>query len=100
MPAAAPVPAPATDPAGADAPRPRLGGHGVAVGIFADPANAERASQRLRNAGLPVVVDPLESARGPLTRVRVGPFATREEAVSAAETVRNLGLEARIYGPR
>lgn len=99
-PAAAPAAAPAPDPAGADAPRPRLGGHGVAVGIFADPANAGRASQRLRDAGLPVAVDPLESARGPLTRVRVGPFATREEAVNAAETVRNLGLEARVYGPR
>ncbi len=91
-----------TEPAAsvADAPRPRLGGHGVAVGIFADPANADRAAQRLRNAGLPVVVDPIESARGPLTRVRVGPFATREEAVNASETVRNLGLEARVYGPR
>jgi cell division septation protein DedD len=102
--AAAPAPAatasPDTAPLDAGTPRPRLGGHGVAVGIFADPANAERASQRLRNAGLPVVVDPLESARGPLTRVRVGPFATREEAVNAAETVRNLGLEARVYGPR
>lgn len=84
----------------ADVPRPRLGGHGVAVGIFADPANAERAAQRLRSAGLPVVVDPIESARGPLTRVRVGPLATREEAIAASETVRNLGLEARVYGPR
>lgn len=101
---AGPEPASAAAPTVAapasEAPRPRLVGHGVAVGIFADPANAERAAQRLRNAGLPVVVDPLESARGPLTRVRVGPFATREEAVNASETVRNLGLEARVYGPR
>jgi cell division septation protein DedD len=72
----------------------------VAVGLFADPANADRAALRLRNAGLPVTVDPIESARGPLTRVRVGPFATREEALAASETVRNLGLEARVYGPR
>ncbi len=99
-PAASPIPTSATEPVVADTPRPRLGGHGVAVGIFADPANAARAAQRLRDAGLPVVVDPLESARGPLTRVRVGPFATQEEAVSASETVRNLGLEARVYGPR
>ncbi len=89
-----------TDPAPAAEPRPRLGGHGVAVGIFADPANAERAAQRLRSAGLPVVSDPVESARGSLTRVRVGPFSTREEAQEAAETVRNLGLEARLFGPR
>ncbi|MBL0917254.1 MAG: SPOR domain-containing protein [Hydrogenophaga sp.] len=92
--------APAADPTPPAEPRTRLGGHGVAVGIFGDPANAERAAQRLRGAGLPVVSDPVESARGSLTRVRVGPFSTREEAQEAAETVRNLGLEARLYGPR
>jgi cell division septation protein DedD len=90
-PAAAPAPAPAPDDNAA--PRPRLGGHGVSVGIFADPANAERVAKRLRDAGLPVVSDPLESARGTLTRVRVGPL-------DSAEAVRNLGLEARPYGPR
>lgn len=101
VPVAAPAAAPPEpDPPPAAEPRARLGGHGVAVGIFADPANAGRAAQRLRDAGLPVVTDPVESARGALTRVRVGPFSTREEAQEAAETVRNLGLEARLYGPR
>jgi cell division septation protein DedD len=101
VPVAAPTPAAAEPgPPPAAEPRARLGGHGVAVGIFADPANAERAATRLRGAGLPVVTDPVESARGSLTRVRVGPFSTREEAQAAAETVRNLGLEARLYGPR
>ena len=69
------------------------------VGIFADPANAERAAARLRQAGLPVRTDPVESARGPLTRVRVGPFDTPDQAEAAAETVRNVGLEARVFGP-
>jgi cell division septation protein DedD len=91
---------PEAPPEAPPAPQARLGGHGVAVGIFADPANAERAAQRLRGAGLPVVSDGLESARGPLTRVRVGPFDTREEALAAAAAVRQLGLEARVYGPR
>ncbi|MBL0944767.1 MAG: SPOR domain-containing protein [Hydrogenophaga sp.] len=103
---AVPAPAPAPVTVAAPAPdnnaalRPRLGGHGVSVGIFADPANAERVAKRLRDAGLPVVSDPLESARGTLTRVRVGPLESAEEAAAAAETVRNLGLEARPYGPR
>jgi hypothetical protein len=103
-----PILAPATRPSpppsqasatSADAPRPRWQGHGVNVGIFADPANAERAAARLRQAGLPVRTDPVESARGPLTRVRVGPFDTHDQAEAAAETVRNLGLEARVFGP-
>ncbi|AOS77552.1 hypothetical protein Q5W_00450 [Hydrogenophaga sp. PBC] len=107
-PAPAPILAPATRPSASpaqasatstDAPRPRWQGHGVNVGIFADPANAERAAARLRQAGLPVRTDPVESARGPLTRVRVGPFDTHDQAEAAAETVRNVGLEARVFGP-
>lgn len=79
--------------------RPRPRGFGVNVGMFAKEANAERAKARLVEAGLPVLDDPIESARGPLTRVRVGPFERREEAEAAAAKVRALGLEARVYAP-
>ena len=77
----------------------RLRGFGVNVGMFADPANAERARRRLADAGLPVMVDPVESARGTLTRVRVGPFEDEAAAAKAADTVRAVGLEARVFGP-
>lgn len=94
--AAATAPAPAA-PEPVLRPRPR--GFGVNVGMFAREANAERAKARLVEAGLPVLHDPIESARGPLTRVRVGPFERREEAEQAAAKVRALGLEARVYAP-
>lgn len=105
--AAAPVPVPApAAPASPPAPvaaepalRPRPRGFGVNVGMFAQEANAERARARLAEAGLPVLQDPIESARGPLTRVRVGPFERREEAEQAAAKVRALGLDARVYAP-
>jgi len=77
--------------------RPR--GHGVNVGLFALSANAERVRAQLEDVGLPVVSDPIESARGPLTRVRVGPFEQREQAQVAAERVRALGLDAHTYAP-
>jgi adhesin transport system outer membrane protein len=77
--------------------RPR--GHGVNVGLFALPANAERVRAQLEDVGLPVVSDPIKSARGPLTRVRVGPFEQREQAQVAAERVRALGLDAHTYAP-
>lgn len=77
----------------------RVRGYGVSVGLFAVPENAERAQAKLGEAGLPVSSDPIESARGPLTRVRVGPFERREQAQAAAERVRALGLDARVYAP-
>ena len=46
-----------------------------------------------------MLADPVESARGPLTRIRVGPFEQREQAEAAAKAVRALGLEARVYAP-
>lgn len=107
-------PAPATEPAIEQAPetapdaapspavavqRPRARGFGVNVGMYAVEANAQRAITRLAEAGLPVFHDPVESARGPLTRVRVGPFERREQAEQAAARVRTLGLEARVYAP-
>ena len=77
----------------------RVKGFGVSVGLFAVRANAERVQAKLRAAGLPVLSDPIESARGPMTRVRVGPFDSREQAQAAAKRVRALGLDARVYAP-
>lgn len=99
VPAPVPEPEPLPAPAPGDAIRPRIHGHGVAVGMFADPANARRAEARLIEAGLPVVVDPVESSRGTLLRVRVGPLADRSAAEAAARDIRRLGLDARVYGP-
>lgn len=98
-PAASPAAAPMPSILEAPAIRSRPRGFGVNVGMFAVEANAKRAQAQLAEAGLPVLADPIESARGPLTRVRVGPFERREQAEAAAATVRSLGLEARVYAP-
>jgi cell division septation protein DedD len=64
----------------------------VQIGVFADPANAQAALDRLRAAGLPARGD----AVGPQgrQRVRAGPFATREQAQRARERIQALGLPA------
>jgi hypothetical protein len=77
----------------------RIKAYGVSVGLFAVAANAERVQRQLEAAGLPVLSDPIESARGPLTRVRVGPFDSQEQAQAVAKQVRALGLDARVYAP-
>jgi cell division protein FtsN len=74
-------------------------GHGVSVGLFAVPVNAERIRAKLAAAGLPVLEEPIESVHGTLTRVRVGPFERLDQAQAAAKRVRALGLDARVYAP-
>ncbi|MGE0100483.1 MAG: SPOR domain-containing protein [Hydrogenophaga sp.] len=71
----------------------------INVGLFADPANAEKAHARLLQEGLPAFTQTVEMPKGVRTRVRVGPFVSRAEAEAAAERIRALGLEAQIYQP-
>ena len=72
-------------------------GYGINVGLFADPANARRALVRIRQAGVPARSDTLQLERGPRTRVRAGPFASRAEADQAAARIKALGLEAQVF---
>ena len=92
-PASPPRPAPAT--AASAAPQ----AHGINVGLFADPANAEKAHARLVEAGFPAILQKVESASGERTRVRVGPFAGRAQAEEAAARIRAMGLDAVVFAP-
>lgn len=98
-PVEAPVEAKAAPSAADESVRPRPKGTFVNVGLFADPANARRVQERLAAAKLPVLVDPVESSRGTLSRIRVGPFADKAQAEKAAAKVRALGLEAQVRTP-
>jgi cell division septation protein DedD len=71
----------------------------INVGLFADPNNARNAYTRLMDAGLPAVSQPLTTAKGERTRVRVGPFESFAEADAAAEKIRLLKLEAAVFKP-
>lgn len=73
--------------------------HGINVGLFADPGNAEKAHARLVEAGFPAIQQKVESPRGELTRVRVGPYGSRAQADEAAARIRALGLDAVVFAP-
>lgn len=68
----------------------------VQVGAFADPAKAREARQKLEKAGLKTYTQVVDTKEGQRTRVRVGPFATREEAEKVAAKIRSLDLPASI----
>jgi cell division septation protein DedD len=113
--AAPPAPPPTAEPAAVAAPKPKPAparaaaarepadavpqAHGINVGLFADPANAERAHARLIEAGLPAILQKVDSPKGERTRVRVGPFAGRAQAEAAAARIRAMGLDAVVFAP-
>ena len=66
----------------------------INVGLFAEQANAQRAFTRLREAGLPATTQELTRNGRTLTRVRVGPFVSRDVADTTAQKVRALQLDA------
>jgi DedD protein len=61
----------------------------VTVGAFADPAGV---IGKLKAAKMAYVTEPVATAKGPVTRVRAGPYATRAAAEKAHKQLKGLGL--------
>ncbi len=68
----------------------------VQVGAFADLAKAREVRNKLESAGIKTYTQDVETKEGKRTRVRVGPFPTKEEADKAAEKIRKLNLQATV----
>ena len=87
-----PKPAPAAEVKAA----PKLEGFAVQVGAFRDEAKLKQARDRLVASGVVHFTERLEAQGGPLTRLRAGPFPTREAAESAQATLKRAGLEGKV----
>lgn len=68
----------------------------VQVGSFADGAKAHEARIKLERAGLKTYAQVVESKDGRRTRVRVGPFASKQEAEKVGEKIKKLDLPVGI----
>ena len=68
----------------------------VQVGAFADAAKAKEARSKLEQAGIKAYTQEIETKEGKRIRVRVGPFASKEEADKAAEKIRKLNLPTTV----
>ena len=68
----------------------------VQVGAFADVAKAREARLKLEKAGLKTYTQVAETKDGKRIRVRVGPFASKAEAETAASKIKALDLPAAI----
>lgn len=71
---------------------PRLfSGYALQAGVFADPHRAEELQARLVQEGVPATIE---------ARVQVGPFKTRAEAEAARAKLTALGVESVLLAPK
>ena len=64
----------------------------VQLGAFSDPANVSKVRARVKEAGFASYTETLKGPKGDQTRVRAGPFASRDAAEQAAAKLKHAGL--------
>jgi DedD protein len=88
-----PAPPPKAEPKAAAAPR--LEGFAVQVGAFKDEDKLKQARDKLAAARIAHYIERIESSGG-LTRLRAGPYATREAADKGLAAVKGASLEGKV----
>lgn len=68
----------------------------VQAGAYADPSSLRTARQKVEKLGLKTYIQVIESNGAKRTRVRVGPYATRQEAEAAAARIKATGLAVSV----
>lgn len=71
----------------------------VQLGVFSEAANARKIQARAKAQGYNSFTEAVDTSKGRKTRVRAGPFATREAAEQALEKLRKSGLNG-IVAPK
>ncbi|MCA3085500.1 MAG: SPOR domain-containing protein [Rhodocyclaceae bacterium] len=93
-PAVAAVPPP--DSAKAPSTTAAATGFVIQLGAYRDADNAKALVARMKEVKLPVFTDELPVKSGTVTRVRVGPFPTKEIADGALVQVKLAGVDGRV----
>lgn len=75
---------------------PKLEGFAVQVGAFRDEAKLAQARQKLAGAGIVHYTERLDTQSGVLTRLRAGPFATREAAEGTLASIKRAALDGKV----
>lgn len=101
---AEPKPAPSADEAkraaailAGKSPAPAASGeHLILIGAFANPSNVVNLRKKLGELGVKTFTEPLDSPQGKKTRVRAGPFPSREAAEKALAKMQRIGVSGVI----
>ena len=90
-------PAPkAAPPAPPPAAAPKLEGFAVQVGAFRDAAKLDQARQKLAGAKVPHYTERVDAKDGAITRLRAGPYPTRDAAEAALATLKRSALDGKV----
>lgn len=68
----------------------------VQVIALADAEKAQRMQSQIAAAGIKSYTEIVKTVKGDVTRVRAGPFATREAAEKARDQLKSLGMNGNI----
>lgn len=68
----------------------------VQVVALSDAEKAKQIQQQISSAGIKAYTEVVKTARGNVTRVRVGPFATRNAAEKAQQQLKAIGLDGKV----
>lgn len=64
----------------------------VQLGAFSNSADARQRQDKLAANGIKSYTETIKTAKGELTRVRVGPYSSRDAAEKARDQLKKLGL--------
>ena len=68
----------------------------ILIGAFANQANVKQLQTKIGELGIKVYTEPLDSPQGKKTRVRAGPFPSREAAEKALDKMKRIGVSGVI----
>jgi DedD protein len=74
----------------------RLEGFAVQIGAFRDEARLKQARDKLIAAKVKHYTERLATSSGDLTRLRAGPYPTREAADKALAQLKRSGLDGKV----
>jgi DedD protein len=68
----------------------------VQLGAYKETGNVKLLVKKLKEAGVPSYTEQFDSPQGPRTRVRAGPFATKEAAEKAQAKAKTIGVSGPV----
>lgn len=78
------------------APKAGPGSFFIQVIALSEADKAKKVQQQMADAGVRAYTEVVNTGAGNVTRVRAGPFATREEAEKARSKLQSMGLEGKV----